>query len=75
MTRVYDDAIDKNVAKVVVFANSGKALFYDAEFTQPVEATECLNLFMKGVVALYNGTYYAAVSCSDAGVIEFGFPA
>lgn len=75
--RVYQDAEDKNVATVVVYANESKALFYDEEFTEEkaVPADACLNLFFKGVVALFDGTYYAAKSCTDAGVIDFGFPA
>lgn len=75
--RVYQDAEDKNVATVLVYANENKALFYDSEFTEAkaVPAEDCLNLFFKGVVALYDGSYYTAKSCTDAGVIDFGFPA
>lgn len=76
MDRFYQDAVDKNVAAVKVYANSNKALFYDAEFTEAkaVPAEDCLNLFVKGVVALYDGSWYAAKSCTEAGVIDFGFP-
>lgn len=75
--RVYQDAEDKNVATVVIYANESKALFYDSAFTEAkaVPAADCLNLFFKGVVALYDGSYYTAKSCTDAGVIDFGFPA
>lgn len=75
--RFYQDAVDKNVAAVKVYANESKALFYDAEFTEAkaVPAEDCLNLFVKGVVALYDGTWYAAKSCTEEGVIDFGFPA
>lgn len=77
MDRFYNDAVDKNVAAVKVYANADKALFYDAEFTESkaVPAADCLNLFAKGVLALYNGAWYAAKSCTTAGVIDFGFPA
>lgn len=75
--RFYQDAVDKNVAAVKVYADSNKALFYDAEFTEEkaVPAEDALNLFVKGVVALYDGSWYAAKSCSEEGVIDFGFPA
>lgn len=75
--RIFQDAEDKNVAQVVLYANESKALFYDAEFTETkaVPADDCLNLFYKGVVALFNGAYYSAKSCTTAGVIDFGFPA
>lgn len=76
MDRFYQDAVDKNVAVVKVYADSNKALFYDATFTESkaVPAEDCLNLFVKGVVALYDGSWYAAKSCTEAGVIDFGFP-
>lgn len=75
--RVFQDAEDKNVATILVYANESKELFYDAEFTEAkaVPAEDCLNLFFKGVVALYDGNYYSAKKCSDAGEIDFGFPA
>lgn len=74
--RIFQDAEDKNVAQVVVYANESKALFYDSAFTaaKAVPAEDCLNLFYKGVVALFNGVYYSAKSCTTAGVIDFGFP-
>ena len=75
MTRVYDDAKDKNVATVVVYADASNNLFYDVEGTKAVPATDCLDLFFKGVIALKGTTYYAAKSCTAAGVIDFGFPA
>ena len=77
MDRFYQDAEDKNVAAIKVYANAEKALFYDAAFTEAkaVPADDCLNLFVKGVVALYDGAWYAAKSCTTAGVIDFGFPA
>ncbi len=71
--RVYNDAEDKNVAVVKVFADSNGDLYYDAAFRNAVEAKDCLNLFYKGVVAVKSGTIYAAQSCTDAGVINFGF--
>lgn len=75
MNRIYNDAADKNVATVVIYANESKALFYDAECTVAVPATDMLNLFLKGVVAVLDGTYYAAVTCTSDGVIDFGFGA
>lgn len=72
MKKIFDDAVDKNVAKVVVFADTNKDLFYDAEFTEEVPDKDGLNLFVKGVVCLYNGSYYAPVSCTSAGAISFG---
>lgn len=75
MTKIYDDACDKNVAAVVVYANESNELFFDEECTNAVPAEECLNLFVKGVVAVKGDSYYNAVSCTKAGVIDFGFTA
>lgn len=79
MKKVYFDANEKNVAKVIVYANSSNKLFYTEALTGDkavaVPAEDCLNLFLKGVVAVKGGTYYAAKSCTTAGVIDFGFTA
>lgn len=79
MERIYNDACDKNVASVIVYANSSNKLFYTETLTGDkavaVPATDCLNLFLKGVVAVKGGNYYKAKSCTSAGVIDFGFPA
>ena len=68
------DANDKNISVYVIYADTEKDLYYDSGFENEVPAEDCLNLFIKGVVCLYSGTYYRAVSCSDAGVIDFGLP-
>lgn len=73
MKEIYNDACDKNVAVRVVYANSANKIFYDEAFAKEVPAADALNLFLKGVVALKGTTYYAAVSCTAAGVINFGF--
>lgn len=73
MKRIFDDANDKNVAKVVIFANGSNKLFYDEAFKEAVPAADCLNLFIKGVVAVKAGTYYNPTSCTEAGVITFPF--
>ena len=77
MDKVYLDANDKNIAAYVIYADSSKNLFYKSDFDadSAIPADDCLNLFLKGAVALYNGAYYRALSCTDAGVINFGFPA
>ena len=75
MDRIFQDAKDKNVAAVLIYADTNKDLFYDAAFTEAVEAADCLELFSKNVFCLYSGTYYAAKSCTSAGVIDFGLPA
>ena len=74
MDRIFQDAVDKNVAAVVIYADANKDLFYDEDGTVEVPAADCLNLFAKGVVCKYLGSYYRPVSCSEEGVISFGLP-
>ena len=74
MKRIYNDAEDKNVAVRIVYANESNAIFYDAELTEAVDADDAFNLFAKGVVAKKGTSFYTAKSCTDAGVIDFGFP-
>lgn len=76
MDRMYFDANDKNVAAVVVYANSSNKIFYDATAKDNlVPAEDCMGLFVKGVVCKKGNTYYKAKSCTEAGVIDFGITA
>lgn len=73
MDRIFKDASDKNVAAIVVYANSSKKLFYDAAFKNAVPADDCVNLFQKGVICKdASGNFHTAVGCTAAGVIDFG---
>ena len=69
---LFQDARDKNVATRVLYADSENNLFYDEACTQSVPIEDGFNLFVKGVVAFKDGTYYAAKSCTEAGVLNFG---
>lgn len=72
MDKIYEKANDQGVATYIVYANAEKAIFYDAACTKAVPNSAGLHLFANGVVALYSGSYYKAVSCTTAGVIDFG---
>ncbi len=74
MDRRYIDANDKYVGKYVVYANAENKLFYDAAFTDAVDAEDMFHLFVVGVVAHKGGVFYAPTSCTEAGVITFPFP-
>lgn len=72
-TRQFLDAADKNVSAVVVYLNTEDSkYYYNTTFTKEVKAADMLHLFFNGVVLLKEGTYYKAVSCTTAGVIDFG---
>lgn len=72
LTRQFNDAADKNVAAVIVFANESNAYFYDEDLTKAVAPKEMLHLFFTGVVLSKEGTFYKAVSCTAAGDVDFG---
>ena len=69
---LFKDARDKNVATRVLYVDSDNNLFYDEACKQAVPIEDGLNLFVKGVVAFKDDTYYAAKSCTEAGVLNFG---
>lgn len=69
------DAVDQNVATAVIYTTDGVDFTYDEDGEIEVKAEDMLNLFLKGVVAVKGTTYYKAVSCTAAGVIDFGITA
>lgn len=74
--RVMDDAIDKNVAAIIIYTTNGTKFYYDAAKKEEVDfAADGKNLFLKGVVADKAGVLAKATSCTAAGVITFAFPA
>lgn len=71
MDKIYMNAEDKNIAASVVYVNSEKALFYDEAFTQPVDPADMFNLFTKGVLVSYGGSFVKPVSCTYDGALKF----
>lgn len=49
MERIYNDAKDKNVAKVVIFANANRA-YADAAHKVQFKTSELKDAFMKGCI-------------------------
>lgn len=49
MERIYNDAKDKNVAKIVIFVNTNKA-YVDAAHKVQFKTSELKDAFMKGCV-------------------------
>ena len=69
MLKIYADSEEKYVKTAVVFYNATDSkIYYDADFETVVPATDCMNLFLKGVVAQdANGDVYANAKESFAG--------
>lgn len=66
MDRVYQDAKDKNVAKVIVYVSSAKA-YSDAAHKTQMKTSELKDAFMKGCVLVStDGTWVAPTSYTEA---------
>ena len=70
--KVFIDGDDKNVAVTVIYTKDGSNFTYDKEGKKKVEAADMFNLFVKGGVAVKEDVFYKPVSCTKAGVINFG---
>ena len=67
---IYARVDEKNVKTVMLYANSSKALFYDAEAkTDKVKTEDLQNLFVKGCVISQSGKLYKPVCFTNAGLI------
>lgn len=73
--KVFIDGDDKNVAVTVIYTEDGNTFTYDTAGEKTVDAADMFDLFIKGVVAVKDGVYYMPISCTEAGVIAFNFPA
>lgn len=66
MERIYQDAKDKNVAKVIVYVSSAKA-YSDAAHKIQMKTSELKDAFMKGCVLVSaDGTWVAPTSYTEA---------
>lgn len=72
--KIYKDANQVNVAKNVIYTANKTKFTYDPEGKNEVLATDMFNLFVNGVVCIYNKVYYTPLTCTEVGVITFGFP-
>ena len=69
MERIYNDAKDKNVAKIVVFVNANKAYLDDAHKVQ-YKTSELKDAFMKGcVLKTAENTYAIPTNYTEASKI------
>ena len=73
MDKVMNHAEDKNVAVRKIYSD-GTKFYYDVAGEKEILASDIFNLFVKGVICLNSNVWYTAKSCTEAGVIDFGFP-
>lgn len=69
MERIYNDAKDKNVAKIVIFVNANKA-YVDAAHKVQFKTSELKDAFMKGcVLQTAEGVYAIPTNYTEASKI------
>ena len=69
MERIYNDAKDKNVAKIVIFVNANKA-YLDAAHKVQFKTSELKDAFMKGcVLKTAENTYAIPTNYTEASKI------
>ena len=63
MEKIWNDADDKNVATVILYADKDDGNeFFDAAKKNGVRKDELANLFKKGVLVSLSGTLYMPIS-------------
>lgn len=71
MNRIFSDAKDLYVETTFVYINGEGNLYWDAEFTKPLNMAEAKEMFYKGMTIVANeegvGLYYTPVFMADAG--------
>lgn len=70
--KIFAKSEEKYLKTVIVYVDSDDALYYDSEFKEEVKEDDLFNLFLKGVVACADDTYYKAVSYNADTGIDFG---
>lgn len=69
MERIYNDAKDKNIAKIVIFVNANKA-YIDAAHKVQFKTSELKDAFMKGcVLKTAENTYAIPTNYTEASKI------
>lgn len=67
---IYARADEKFVKTTILYADSGKKLFYDKEAkTDKVLKADLTDLFLKGIVVFMADTYYVPVCLKSTGLI------
>lgn len=76
MTTIYNDAGEREIRAVVLYANANK-LYVDAKHTEEVTHDVAFDLCEKGVLRVFDtDTFYAVTSFKDAdGTLTVGYGA
>ena len=72
MEKIFQDAKDKYVTAVVLYADGSKKLFVDAAGSIAASAEVALDAFLKGVLVIKSGTAYMRATKIDGNTVSVG---
>lgn len=74
MTKLFDQAKDKNVANFIVYGKTADTtLYYDAAMTVKLKQADAEDAFKKGRLVIFNSnTYYVPISLAGGKVKTVG---
>lgn len=73
--RIHQEAYADKLGKYVIYTADKSTFTYDAEGEKEIDEDALFELFIDGVVCLYDDVYYAALTYDEDNGIAFAFPA
>ena len=68
MEKIFEQAKDLHVVATLVYNNGDEFAYVDASCTNKFKVSELKEVFVKGAMIVIDGTFYAPVSYSEAGI-------
>lgn len=72
--RIHQVAYADKLGKYVIYTDDKTTFTYDADGEKEIDDEALFELFIDGVVCVYNDVYYAALKYDETNGIGFGFP-
>lgn len=72
--RIHQEAYADKLGKYIIYTANKTKFTYDAAGKKEIEDEALFELFIDGVVCVYNNVYYAAQKYDATNGITFGFP-
>lgn len=73
--RIHQVAYADKLGKYVIYTADKSKFTFDADGEKEIDDEALFELFIDGVVCVYNDVYYAALTYDKTNGIGFGFPA
>lgn len=72
--RIHQEAYADKLGKYIIYTDDKSKFTYDAAGKKEIDEDALFELFIDGVVCLYDDVYYAALTYDETNGITFGFP-